>query len=200
MSEMVLSQPIPSVGDNALISAYLGGDERAFEVLVSRYQDKLVNYLNTLIHDYDMALDLSQEAFIRVYRNARRYRGEYRFSTWLYRIATNLAIDEMRRRGRRGRFFFHNVVDWFHADRGSVTLPDSRQSPEQSLYEKEQILRLTRAIDSLPQKYRLSFILKEVQELSYEEAGQVLGASVGTVKSRVYRAKKLLREKLIPLS
>ncbi len=116
MSEIALSEPISSVADNRLISAYLTGNEYAFEVLVSRYQDRLVNYLNRLIHDYEMSVDLSQEAFIRVYRNANRYQGQYKFSTWLYRIATNLAIDEMRRRERKGRVFFHNVMNWIQGD------------------------------------------------------------------------------------
>ena len=112
MTEIALSEPISGVADNTLISAYLEGNEYAFEVLMNRYQDRLVNYVNRLIHDFDMSADLAQEAFIRVYRNVNRYQGQYQFSTWLYRIATNLAIDEMRRRERKGRVFFHNVMNW----------------------------------------------------------------------------------------
>ena len=179
-----------------MISAYLKGDEYAFEILVTRYQNKLVNYLNRLIHDYEMAVDLAQEAFIRVYRNANRYKGEYQFSTWLYRIATNLAIDEMRRRERKGRFFFYNVKERFLQDDGTRCLPDLRYSPEKSLDRTEQLERLQVAIDSLPEKYRFAFILKEVQELSYQEISKVLRISLGTVKSRVHRAKILLRGKL----
>ena len=106
MTEIAISEPISRSADKALISAYLKGNEYAFEVLVSRYQDRLVNYLSRLIHDYDMAVDLAQEAFIRVYRNANRYKGQYQFSTWLYRIATNLGIDEIRRRERQGSLLF----------------------------------------------------------------------------------------------
>ena len=196
MTEIAISEPISSIADNALISAYLKGNEYAFEVLVSRYQDKLVNYVNRLIHDYDMAVDLAQEAFVRVYRNANRYRGEYQFSTWLYRIATNLAIDEIRRRKRKGRFFFYNVTGRFQEGDGTFPLPDLGDSPERSLVRSEKLERLQRAIDSLPQKYRLAFILKEVQELSYQEISTILKISLGTVKSRVYRAKMLLRQKL----
>ena len=100
MGNAAYAETILGARDNALISAYLEGNEYAFEVLVSRYRNKLVNYICTLIHDYETAVDLAQEAFIRVYRNADRYEGRYQFSTWLYRIATNLAIDEMRRRQR----------------------------------------------------------------------------------------------------
>lgn len=196
MTEIALSQPLSGIADNALISAYLEGDEYAFEVLVTRYQNKLVNYLNRLIHDYEMAVDLAQEAFIRVYRNANRYKGEYQFSTWLYRIATNLAIDEMRRRERKGRFFFYKVKGRFQQEDGTRCLPDLRYSPEKSLDRTEKLERLQVAIDSLPGKYRFAFILKEVQELSYQEISKVLRISLGTVKSRVHRAKILLRGKL----
>ena len=196
MSEIALSEPISSVADNTLISAYLTGNEYAFEVLVSRYQDRLVNYLNRLIHDYEMSVDLSQEAFIRVYRNANRYQGQYKFSTWLYRIATNLAIDEMSRRERKRRVFFHNVMNWIQGDDVIYVLPDLRHSPEKTLDQTEKLARLQGAIDSLPEKYRLAFMLKEAQEFSYEETGRILEVSLGTVKSRVHRAKMLLREKL----
>ncbi len=185
-----------SLGDNALVSAYLGGNEYAFELLVVRYQDKLVSYINGILRDYDRSIDLCQEAFIRVFRNAHRYRGKYQFSTWLYRIATNLAIDELRRRQRRGRFCFFNVAERFQSDEDSVSLPDLRQCPERTFDTKEKAERLEVAIDSLSEKYRLAFVLKEVQGLSYEETAAVLNISLGTVKSRIHRAKLLLREKL----
>ena len=196
MSYTALLESFSGIEDNVLISAYLEGNEDAFEVLVGRYQNKLTNYLNTLIHDYDLAVDLSQEAFIRVYQNADRYRGEYQFSTWLYRIATNLAIDEMRRRERKGRFFFHNVLNWFQEEGQTYPLPDVRHCPETDLDRTEMLKSLQRAIDSLPKKYRLTFVLREVQELSYEEISRILKISLGTVKSRVHRAKMMLRERL----
>lgn len=183
-------------GDNALVSAYLEGNEEAFGALVSRYQDRLVAYLNGLLHDYDLAVDLAQEAFIRVYRNAARYKGEYQFSTWLYRIATNLAIDEFRRRERKGKFFFYNVMSLFQRGDASYPLPDTRESPEDQLDRKLKLDRLKSAIDNLPEKYRLAFMLKEVQELPYEEVATILGISVGTAKSRIHRAKLLLRDRL----
>ncbi len=184
------------VGDNALVARYLEGSERAFEVLMLRYQDRLVNYINGIVRDYDRSIDLCQDAFIRVLRNADRYEGKYQFSTWLYRIATNLAIDELRRRERKGRFFFHNVIDLFQPGQPSVSLPDHRHCPERSLDKKEKAHHLQAAIDALSEKYRLAFILKEVQGLSYEETAHVLNVSLGTVKSRVHRAKMMLREKL----
>ncbi len=196
MSIGTVAQPFLTFGDNALVSAYLEGHEDAFEVLVNRYQDKLVNYINTLIHDYELSVDLAQEAFIRVYKNADRYEGKYQFSTWIYRISTNLAIDEIRRRDRKGRFFLYNVMSLFQKDEQEFPLPDKRDCPEKTLGRQERLLKLQSAIDSLPEKYRLPFLLKEVQELSYEETSKVLKISLGTVKSRIHRAKMLLREKL----
>lgn len=196
MAEALYATSVLKFGDNALISAYLEGNEYAFQVLVDRYQNKLVNYINTLIHDYDISVDLSQEAFIRVYKNVDRYHGKYQFSTWVYRIATNLAIDELRRRKRKGRFFVQNVLSLFQKDDRPFPLPDLRHCPEKTLRGKEKLKRLETAIDSLPEKYRLPLVLREVQEVSYEEISTILGISLGTAKSRIHRAKMLLREKL----
>jgi len=190
------AQPFLSFGDNALVSAYLEGNEDAFDVLVYRYQDKLINYLNNLLKDYELAVDLAQESFIRVYRNADRYKGKYQFSTWIYRIATNLAIDEIRKRERKGKYFFYNVMSLFQRDNAEYPLPDRRESPEKALDRKQKLERLQKAIDVLPEKYRLPFLLKEAQELSYEETSKVLKISVGTAKSRIHRAKMLLRDRL----
>jgi len=196
MNNVGVAASFAGLGDNALVSAYLEGDEFAFEALVLRYQDKLASYINGILRDYDRSIDLCQEAFIRVFRNAHRYRGKYQFSTWLYRIATNLAIDELRKRQRKGKFLFYNVVEHFQPDDNAVPLPDQRQCPERTFDTREKAERLGIAIDSLSEKYRLAFVLKEVQGLSYEETAGVLNISLGTVKSRIHRAKLLLREKL----
>ncbi|RPI29229.1 MAG: sigma-70 family RNA polymerase sigma factor [Acidobacteria bacterium] len=182
--------------DNALVTAYLEGNDEAFRVLVSRYQGKLVNYINTLVHDYDLAVDLAQETFIRVFRYADRYKGDYQFSTWIYRIATNLAIDELRRRERKGLFSLRHMIGLFQKDGKPLAIPDVRPTPERTLDGKERLEKLQGAVDSLPQKYRVPFLLKEVEDLSYEEICRVLQISMGTVKSRIHRAKMLLREKL----
>lgn len=182
--------------DNALVVAYLEGDDYAFEILVSRYQNRLVGYINSMVRDYDRSVDLAQEAFIRVFKNAGRYKGEYQFSTWIYRIATNLAIDELRRRKRRSRFPCFSLSGFFGSEERPLPLPDTRQCPEKTFRHKEKAKRLQSAIDSLPEKYRLPFFLKEIQLLSYEEVAQVLNLSLGTVKSRLHRAKMLLKEKL----
>ncbi len=182
--------------DNALIVAYLKGDDYAFKVLVDRYQDRLVNYIYNLIRDYDQAVDISQETFIRVFRHAHRYKGNYQFSTWIYRIATNLALDEMRRRKRKGFFLTQRLFGNSEQGETEIQVSDNRPSPEAHLGSKEKARLLRTAIDSLPPRYRLVFVLKEVQELSLEETGNVLNLRVGTVKSRLHRAKRILRDKL----
>ena len=141
-------------------------------------------------------MDLSQETFIRVFRHAHRYKGNYRFSTWIYKIATNLALDEMRRRKRRGFFLTQRLFGNSEQGEMEIQVSDDRPSPEADLGSKEKARLLRTAIDSLPPRYRLVFVLKEVQELSLQETGTVLNLSVGTVKSRLHRAKRLLRDKL----
>lgn len=196
MENTALAGSHTASADNALVSAYVEGNDYAFEILVGRYQHKLVNYISGIVHDYERSIELCQDAFVRVFRNAHRYQGKYCFSTWLYRIATNLAIDELRSRQRKGRFFFYNVRERFQEEDRSVPLPDARQCPERTLGHKEKAERLRIAIDSLSEKYKLAFILKEVQDLSYEETARILNVALGTAKSRIHRAKMLLREKL----
>ena len=186
--------------DNVLLEAYLEGESVAFDLLVRRYQDRLVNYINGIIHDYEQSVDLTQETFIRVIKNAGKYEGKYKFSTWLYRIATNIAIDELRSRSKKGRFFFRNVLDYFKTEDDGLelemVLPDRTYCPGKALEITEKADFLQTAVSSLAEIYRVPFLLKEVQDLSYEEVSQILNLPQGTVKSRVHRAKLLLREKL----
>ncbi len=186
--------------DKVLLESYLEGESTAFDLLVVRYQDRLVNYINGIIHDYEQSVDLTQETFIRLFKNAHKYEGKYKFSTWLYRIATNIAIDELRGRNKKGRFFFRNVLDCFRSDDDSqneeILLPDTTFCPGRALEKAEKADLLQVAVSSLAETYRVPFLLKEVQDLSYEEVSHVLNLPQGTVKSRVHRAKLLLREKL----
>ena len=108
MGSLELAQDAPT-SDNSLVRDFISGDDAAFTQLVTRYKDSLTNYISMMIGDYDTAVDLSQETFLRVYRNINRYSNLYQFSTWIYRIATNLAIDEIRYRRRRGRVFYRNI-------------------------------------------------------------------------------------------
>jgi RNA polymerase sigma-70 factor, ECF subfamily len=194
-----LNQDAP-ITDNHLVTEFISGNDAAFTQLVGKYKDAITNYLNMMIGDYEIAVDLSQETFLRVYRNIGRYSNLYQFSTWIYRIATNLAIDEMRYRKRRGRVFYRNV--WGNRqsakdkDGPEFELTDIRRSPRDEILRKESGRVLGDAIRSLPEKYRTAFIMKEVQEMPYETIAKVLNCSAGTVKSRLHRARELLQRKL----
>jgi RNA polymerase sigma-70 factor, ECF subfamily len=188
-----------SVTDNSLVSEFISGNDEAFAQLVTRYKDSIANYLNMMVGDYDIALDLCQETFLRVYRSIGRYSNMYQFSTWIYRIATNLAIDEIRYRKRRGQVFYRNVMGSRQPgdkEGREFEIADSRRSPSDEILRKESSRVLGDAIRSLPKKYRTAFIMKEVQELPYETIAKVLNCSSGTIKSRLHRARELLQRKL----
>jgi RNA polymerase sigma-70 factor, ECF subfamily len=195
--EAELNQGAPAT-DNSLVKEFIAGNDAAFTQLVSKYKDALTNYLNMMVGDYDIAVDLCQETFLRVYRNIGRYSNLYQFSTWVYRIATNLAIDEMRYRKRRGRVFYRNVLGSRQSDDEGpeFEITDVRRGPRDEMLRKESGQVLGDAIRSLPEKYRTAFIMKEVQELPYETIAKVLNCSAGTIKSRLHRARELLQRKL----
>jgi len=196
--ELGLQQPVANT-DNDLVREFIAGNDAAFTTLVTKYKDALTNYLNAMVGNHDVAADLAQETFLRVYRNIRSYSNIYQFSTWLYRIATNLAIDEMRYRKRRGQVFYNNVWDSSsggEGERPEMQISDVRLGPRDEILRKESSQMLADAIRSLPEKYRTAFIMKEVQELPYESIAQILKCSTGTIKSRLHRARELLQRKL----
>jgi RNA polymerase sigma-70 factor, ECF subfamily len=196
--ELGISENAPA-SDNSLVTEFISGNDEAFTQLVTRYKDSITNYLNMMVGDYDIAVDLSQETFLRVYRSINRYSNMYQFSTWIYRIATNLAIDEMRYRKRRGQVFYKNVMGnraSAEKDGPEFEITDVRRGPRDNLLRKESNQILVDAIRSLPKKYRTAFIMKEVQELPYDDIAKVLNCSPGTIKSRLHRARELLQRKL----
>jgi RNA polymerase sigma-70 factor (ECF subfamily) len=181
------------------VREFIDGNDDAFTHLVTKYKDSLTNYLNMMVGDHDIAVDLCQETFLRVYKNINRYSNIYQFSTWIYRIATNLAIDELRYRKRRGQVFYRNVLGTRAAgeeDGREFEISDARMNPSEEILRKESSRVLEDAIRSLPEKYRIAFIMKEVQELPYEVIAKVLNTSPGTIKSRLHRARQLLQRKL----
>lgn len=198
MQTLDMAREAPTT-DNSLVTDFIAGNDAAFTQLVSKYKDSLTNYLNMTVGDYDTAVDLCQETFLRVYRNIHRYSNVYQFSTWVYRIATNLAIDEIRYRKRRGRVFYQNVWGKRSSDDSDAPefeITDVRRGPRDEMLRKESGQVLGDAIRSLPEKYRTAFIMKEVQELPYDEIARVLNCSAGTIKSRLHRARELLQRKL----
>ena len=186
-----------TLSDHDLIIATRQGDEEAFAEIVARYRNPLTNYLFRMLDDYDEAVDLAQEAFVRVYFAIERYHSDYAFSTYIYRIATNLAISELRKRKRRRLF---SLTGLFQSEDGGEPKEfqpvDEKRRPDEDVVEAEKKKAIERAIAALPDKYRAPIILREIEELSYEQVAEVLGLGLGTTKSRISRARALLREKL----
>jgi RNA polymerase sigma-70 factor, ECF subfamily len=184
--------------DHHLLAATKEGDEAAFAELVRRYRNQITNYVYRMTNDYDVAVDIAQETFMRVYAAADRYQTTYAFSTYIYRIATNLAISELRRRKRRRLVsltgFFQNQDSPGEAT--ELDLPDSNPLQDVAVVEGERRSAVARAIATLPEKYRAPLVLRDVEERSYEEIACILQMSEGTVKSRINRARTFLRDKL----
>ena len=189
--------PVEELDDHALLEATRTGDELAFQEIVRRYRNLITNFVYRMLNDYDRAVDLAQETFVRVYMNAERYQANYSFSTYIYRIASNLAISELRQRKRRRMV----PIPTFFSDRDGeeveIDLPDSRQvRADDAMIDDERKKAVSRAISSLPEKYRTVVVLRDIEGKSYEEISAVLKLSDGTVKSRINRARNLLKEKL----
>ena len=186
-----------TTSDHALLEATRTGDQDAFAELVSRYRNQIMSYIYRMTNDYDGAVDLAQETFVRVYRAADRYQRSYAFSTYIYRIATNLAISELRKRKRRKLV---SLTGFFQSTDGAESRefnpPDERPLQDSELVDTERRNAVQRAIGTLPEKYRAPLILRDVDGRSYDEIAKILETSEGTVKSRISRARGFLREKM----
>lgn len=190
------SMPEEKLSDHQLIEATKGGDESAFAEIISRYRNPITNYLYRFLNDYEEAVDLAQETFVRVYFAIDRYHTDYAFSTYIYRIATNLAISELRKRKRRNLL---SLTGLFQSDADDMTEyqpPDTRQLPDEDLEEDERGRIIMKAIAALPEKYRLPIILRDIQGKTYEEVAGILDLGLGTTKSRISRGRGLLKAKL----
>ena len=184
--------------DHALLEATRTGDEAAFSELVGRYRNQITNYIYRMTGDYDGAVDLEQETIVRIFCAMDRYQTDYAFSTYIYRIATNLAISELRKRKRRRLV---SLTGFFQTrEEGSEPREfdpaDARPLQDAALVDAERRTAVARAITTLPEKYRAPLVLRDVEGKSYDEIAGILETSVGTVKSRISRARSFLRDKL----
>src|SRR5215510_5159770 len=190
------SRSIESANDHELLVAIRDGDESAFQEIVRRYRNPITNFIYRMLDDYDRSVELAQETFIRVYTSASRYQANYSFSTYIYRIATNLAISELRKRKRRKLVSLFSPYTNEDGETLEMDPPDQTTLQDEALIEDERRKAVSRAIKSLPEKYRAAVVLRDVEGLSYDRIAEVMNLSEGTVKSRINRARNLLKEKL----
>ena len=183
--------------DQELVVRVQKGDKRAFDLLVIKYQQKVVNLVMRYVGDYTEALDVTQEAFIKAYRALPKFRGDSAFYTWLYRIAVNTAKNHLASEGRRSTpgDVDAEVAERFE-DGGKLR---EIATPENFLCEDELITTVRQAIKDLPEDLRTAITLRELEGLSYEDIAEVMGCPIGTVRSRIFRARESIDAKLKPL-
>jgi len=174
------------------------GDERGFTELVRRYQGRVTNLVSRVLNDREASDDLAQEVFVRVFVHRRNYRRGSKFSTWLFTIAANLAKNEIRRRVRRRNWFSLDALQEMVGD-SAIQLADAREGQDVTLERGQVQEAVGRAIATVPEKYRLALILRDIEGFAYDEIGQMLGIPGGTVRSRINRARGMLKRKLQPL-
>ena len=185
------------VSDEDLMMKCRKGDIGAFELLVRRYQNPLINYIHRSIDDYHRAEDLSQETFLRVFKSADRYQPTASFRSWLYTIATNLCRNEIRNRSRRNTYFFEDLVEEDEDVYQTEIMQDTRYQPDILLEKKEQRQMIRKALAQLPENQRVALTLVTYHDLRYEEVAEILGCSVGAVKALIHRARQKMKKLLI---
>ena len=186
--------PVSQVPDEELVARALGGEQGSFGLLVERYQDRLVSFLFRMLRDLETAHDLAQEVFLRVYQALDRFDPQFKFSTWTFRVAHNLAIDELRR--RKVRWVPLQRQDPEDDSPWERDLPSEGPTPYQDLRNDQRGAAIQGAIDRLPSDYRELIMLRHYAELSYEEIAQLKRMPLGTVKNKLFRGRQMLREKL----
>jgi RNA polymerase sigma factor (sigma-70 family) len=180
--------------DQILIKKALAGKEAAFKLLLNKHKDAVFRMIVKIVHNQEEARDLVQETFMKAFGALSSYKSQYRFTTWLYKIAANNCIDFLRKK----RLNSLSLDQPLETKNGEVTieLADWTYNPEADLTSKQKSLSIDMAINSLPQKYQEVIIFRHKQDKSYEEIAEILGIPVGTVKARIFRARELLKKKL----
>src|SRR2546428_12057661 len=182
-----------SIADQELVASAVTGLEGGFEELVRRYQRPISAYVYRMVGDYEAALDLTQEIFIKVYGSLSRYRPEFKFSTWIYKIAHNAAIDHLRRNVGRER----SLINGTESDNYDLPIECEGLSPEQQSEREERRMEIESVVRSLPTAYRELIVLRHSQDLTYEEIVDVTGLPLGTVKNRLFRAREMMRQQFL---
>jgi RNA polymerase sigma-70 factor (ECF subfamily) len=184
--------------DEQLVTAHLKGRPGAFQDLYDRYRDRLIHFVARKTGDADRAQDLVQEAFIRVTRHLHRFDPSKKFSTWVYTIASNLSKNELRNRSRNPLVLFQQLTGNWDDDHRPIQFEDYSSRPD-DLYRKRHLRRLVEdTVKDLPEHHRLVFHLRELEGKSYEEISEITGVNLGTVKSRLHRARNSFAQRIEP--
>lgn len=183
--------------DDELVLRVQQGDKRAFDLLVIKYQHRIVQLVNRYVKDPSEAQDVAQEAFIKAYRALANFRGESAFYTWLYRIAINTAKNFLMAKSRRSSDYEVDVQEAEQIENAPQL--QGYDTPEQLLLNDEILQTVNAAMDELPEDMRLVIMLREFEGMSYEEIAQIMNCPVGTVRSRLFRAREAIDNKLSPL-
>ena len=188
-----MTEETPPLTDERLVELALDGDEEAFGLLVRRYQRRLTAFLSQLVGDLELARELSQEAFVRAWSALARFDPKYRFSTWLFRIAHNLGIDQLRRRRLKTVSLYRTDAE---GDEVEVVMPDAGKDPLGHLENHALASELRQVIDGLRPEYRELVLLRHFAGLSYQEIADFKEMPLGTVKNKLFRAHSVLRKAL----
>ncbi|MDT8436707.1 MAG: sigma-70 family RNA polymerase sigma factor [Gemmatimonadota bacterium] len=185
--------------DAELVADYLAGHRRAFHELADRYHQRLLNFIYRTIGDRDRAEDLVQETFVRVYRHLHRFDPTKKFSTWIYTIASNLAKNELRNRSRNPMVLFQAIKKNWDADHRPLQWEDSSFSPDDLFRKRHLREQVEKAVRELPEHHRVVFVLREMEGKTYEEISEITGVTLGTVKSRLNRARNRFAQIIAPM-
>ncbi len=183
--------------DRALVERVQQGDRKAFDVLVRKYQSRVIAVISRFVNNWSDAQDVAQDTFVRAYRAINSFRGDSAFYTWIYRIATNTAKNWLVSQGRRPPADDVEIDDAEHFE-GASLLRDAA-SPERELMRQEIEQTVTSAVEALPEDLRMAISLREVDGLSYEEIAEKMACPIGTVRSRIFRAREAIDIRLRPL-
>jgi len=185
--------------DGQVVMRHLAGEAQAFGTLVDRYQTRLLNFVNRTIGDRERAEDLVQEVFIRVFRHLHRFDQTKKFSTWIYTIASNLAKNELRNRSRNPLVLFQTIKKNWEADHRPLQFEDTTARPD-DLYRKRFLKdAVDKCVQRLPEHHREVFVLRELEGKSYQEIAEITGCNLGTVKSRLNRARNSFAQLIGPI-
>lgn len=192
-------QTLQELDDGQVVMRHLSGDPQAFGTLVDRYQTRLLNFVNRTIGDRERSEDLVQEVFIRVFRHLHRFDQTKKFSTWIYTIASNLAKNELRNRSRNPLVLFQTIKKNWEADHRPLQFEDPSARPD-DLYRKRYLKdAVEQCVGGLPEHHREVFVLRELEGKSYAEIAEITGCNLGTVKSRLNRARNSFAQLIGPM-